>query len=51
MQSKVKSFEWSYIFTVEDTETPEYSVFARTFKSFVWVGFSIIIGMGVSQLT
>lgn len=51
MHNKVHSFDWSYLFTIEDAETPEYSAFARTFKSIVWIGFSIIMGMGVSQLT
>lgn len=51
MRKAVHAFHWSYLFQVEDSTTPEHSMFARTFKSMLWVGISVIMGMGVSQLT
>lgn len=51
MRKAANDFQWSYLFQMEDSTTPEHSMFARTFKSVLWVCMSIIMGMGVSQLT
>lgn len=51
MRQSVKNFHWSYLFQVEDSTTPEHSLFARTCKTMVMVGISVLIGMGMSQLT
>jgi len=45
------SFYWLYLFQAEDSTTRPQSRLAGACKTLVWVGVSILVGMGVSQLT
>lgn len=51
MHKRAHSFHWSYLFQLEDSTTPEHSALARTCKSMLWIGVSVLMGMGVGQLT
>jgi len=44
-------FDWSYLIQAEDSMTPAYSRFAGACKTCMWLGVSILMGVGVAQLT
>lgn len=50
MERGKKKFRWSYLVQAEGT-TCEYTRAAGACKTFVWLGVSILLGMGVAQLT
>jgi hypothetical protein len=51
MRKGKKTFDWLYLLQAEDSTTLTQSRLAGACKAIVWVGVSILIGMGVSQLT
>lgn len=46
-----KRFEWAYLIQAEDSMTPAYGRLAGACKTCMWLGVSILIGVGVAQLT
>lgn len=51
MRRHKKTFNWLYLVQAEDSTTPVYSRLNETCKTCVWLGISILIGVGVGQLT
>lgn len=51
MRKATMPFTWLYLVQAEDSRTPAYSRIAEVSKVFIWLGVSILIGVGVAQLT
>lgn len=46
-----QSFNWLYLVQAEDSTTPAYGRWAGVCKTFMWLAISILLGIGMSQLT
>lgn len=46
-----QQFNWLYLVQAEDSTTPACSRLTEACKTFVWLGVSILIGVGMGQLT
>ena len=51
MVSSKRKFNWVYFFQAEDSETQPESRLAGACKAILWLGVSILMGVGVSQLS
>lgn len=51
MQRGKQAFNWLYLVQAEDSTTPAHGRMAEVCKTFVWLGISVLMGVGVSQLT
>jgi len=51
MQRGKRVFNWMYFFQAEDSRGVAESRLAGACKAFLWLGISILMGIGVSQLT
>ncbi|MDC0335341.1 hypothetical protein OAN24_00380 [Pseudodesulfovibrio sp.] len=45
------TFDWLYLVRAEDSTTQAGSRFIGAFKTFLWLGVSILMGIGMAQLT
>ncbi|MGL1863651.1 MAG: hypothetical protein OCC46_14090 [Pseudodesulfovibrio sp.] len=46
-----RSFNWLYLVQAEDSTTQTNSRLMGACKTFLWLGVSILIGVGMGQLT
>jgi len=51
MHKGKESQSWLYLFQAEDSTTPVMGRLMGACKTFVWLGISILLGLGVSQLS
>lgn len=49
--SRMKSFDWGYLILAESTDTRSACRLERLCKTAIWLGLSILMGVGVGQLS